>query len=615
MTMRASLFLSILLLASSVTLSRAQESAMADTIAYALSWDNPVSQLYTVRTTARASGQPVVFSLPAWRPGRYILQNYAANVQNVRAEDESGVSLPVEWVDLDSWRVDPGSAEQVTLIYEYYATTFDGGASVLRPDLAYFNPVNLLPWVEERTGHAAKLTLAAPGDWAVATQLEPVSGDGHVFTAPDYHALVDAPTIASPDLVDWPFEVDGVRFHAVFRPAPDLNDRTRDEVLGALTAIAREEAAIFGGGFPFDEYWHLYQLVPYPFGHAVEHAASASYVIQDQIFASRDAYLGFLSVTSHELFHAWNVKRIRPAALWPYDYSEPQLTRLHWWTEGVTAYYEELVLARAGLTTQNESFETFGRQIQALQNAPGRKVTSASLSSWTSWFSGYGGGNPNQTISFYNKGLLLGLLLDLTIRDATDGAKGLDDVFRLLWEEYYLERRGVPEDGVERAVEAVAERPFDDFFARYVDGTEELPYAETLAVVGLEARQVEVEGKPAATMGLVLQQSGAAITVGNALPGGPALEAGIMRGDIVLAVDGRELESPDLDPILAAHAPGDHIPVRVLRGNQEIVVGVELAGGGNLSGGNLRWEVRPVESPTERQLSLREGWLASRARR
>src|SRR5687767_1855117 len=278
----------------------AQEPAMADTIDYVLGWDNPATQLYDVRVTARAEGEPLVFSLPAWRPGRYILQNYAANVQNVRAEDDEGRPLAVEWTDLDSWRVDPNGSDRVTLTYEYYAATFDGGASVLRPDLAYFNPVNLLPWVEGRMDRPARLTLEAPAEWQVATQLERLPGAGHVFGAPDYHALVDAPTIASTDLVDWSFDVDGVAFHAVFRPEPDLQGYDRDQVLADLAAVAREQGAIFGG-FPFDEYRHLYQLIPTPFGHAVEHAASASYVMgpAERVFADRDGYWGFVSVSAH----------------------------------------------------------------------------------------------------------------------------------------------------------------------------------------------------------------------------------------------------------------------------------------------------------------------------
>lgn len=610
--MRSSVF-TIVLFVLTIPVEGVSQVAMPDTIDYAIGWDNPASQVYTVRTTAGAAGESLVFSLPAWRPGRYVLQNYAANVHGVRAEDERGRPLPVEWLDLDSWRVDPGGAARVTLVYGYWTSTFDAGTSVLRPDLAYVNPVNLLPWVEGRTDQPARLTLEAPPDWPVATQLERVPGGAHVFVATDYHALVDAPTIASPDLVDWPFDVDGVRFHAVFRPAPDLHDLDRERLLADLAAMAREQAAIFGGGFPFEEYWHLYQLVPTPMGHAVEHMASASYVLgpSERVFADRGRYLEFLSVSSHELFHAWNVKRIRPAALWPYDYGTPSLTRLHWWTEGVTAYYEDLVLARAQVMTREEYFTRLARQIHAFQNTPARRVTSAELSSWTSWHTGYSAaGSPLRQVSFYAQGAMLGLLLDLMIRDATDGARGLDDVFRLLWQRHYLAGEGVPEDGIPRAVEEVAGRSFDEFFARHVAGTDEYPFIETLAVVGLDAQPVADPARPEARIGLVLRAAGEAITVADVVTDGPAAEAGILRGDIVLAVDGETLTSPDITTILARHRPGDRVAVRVLRGGRELAVGVTLAGGGN-----LRWQVRPVESPSERQLRLREGWLASRTRR
>ncbi|MFN2384265.1 MAG: hypothetical protein ABR559_08385, partial [Gemmatimonadota bacterium] len=227
----------------------AQEPLMPDTIRYALGWDNPASQLYTVQVTARAAGEPVVFSLPAWRPGRYILQNYAANVQAVRAQDEAGRPLPVEWLDLDSWRVDPAAAKTVTLAYEYYAAVFDAGSSTLRPDLAYFNPVNLLPWVEGRIDHPVTLRLAAPNDWDVATQLDRRRGR-HVFGAPDYHALADAPTIAAPKLTAWEFTLDEVPYHVVFRGNLDLGEHERGDVIRDLRAIAREQTALFGGA-PF----------------------------------------------------------------------------------------------------------------------------------------------------------------------------------------------------------------------------------------------------------------------------------------------------------------------------------------------------------------------------
>lgn len=587
----------------------AQEPAMSDSVRYTIGWSNPASQLYEVSVTASAGGEPVVFSLPAWRPGRYIVQNYAANVQQVHASDETGNPLPAEWIDLDSWRVDPGTASAVTLSYEYYAHTFDAGSSTLTPEVAYFNPVNLLPWVEGRKDAPVTLILEAPADWTVATQLDPVAGPGHVFTAPNYDRLVDSPTIAAPDLVVWDYEVGGVPYHLVFRVVQgelDLGEYTQERIVADVSRLTEEAVAIFGEA-PFYEYWHLFQLVPFPFGHAVEHESSASYVVQDNIFASSGGYDGFLSILAHEFFHAWNVKRARPAALWPYDYSAPQLTRLNWVTEGVTSYYEGILRRRADLTDDEEFREETANAINALQNTPGRLVTSAELSSLTAWHSGYGDGNPNQTISFYLKGSILGLLLDLTIRDATDGAAGLDDVMRLLMERYYGQGRGYPEDGFQAAAEEIAGRSLDEFFARYVSGTEELPYDEKLGIVGLTANQAADTSKPAATFGWRLRKQGNDVTILGLLPDSPALAAGIMRDDVLVSLDGEAVESAALDAFLSEHSPGDTVTATIRRLGAEVERQVTLG-----DGGNLRWTVVPVEEPSERQIRLREGWLSSK---
>jgi predicted metalloprotease with PDZ domain len=606
---RAILFAVCLAFAGITHPAASQANAASDTIHYSLGWTNPASQLYRVRVTAPAQIDSVVFSLPAWRPGRYILQNYAANVQSVRAHDEQGRPLPAEWIDLDSWRVDAGSARAVTLEYEYYASTFDAGSSTLSPDAAYFNPVNLLPWVEGRKKNSVTLTLEAPAEWSVATQLTPVSGQGHRFVAPDYDRLADSPTIAAGNLVVWDFDVDGVKYHLAFRPVRgslSLGSFTRDQIIQDVSRLTRELVAVVDTA-PFADYWHLFQLVPYPFGHAVEHESSASYVVSDRLFADANGYNGFLSIIAHELFHAWNVKRIRPAAMWPYDYSTPQLTRLHWVTEGVTSYYAMLVRARAGLLDEAGLVRTIAAQINSLASTPGRKVTSAELASLTSWHSGYGDGNPNKSLDFYGKGAALGLLLDLTIRDATDGARGLDDVMRLLWRQYYLQGKGYPEDGFQRAAEEVAGRSLETFFERYVRGTEELPWDSTLQIVGLTAGQEPNPEEPAATFGWRLGSSGGSIYVASVLPDGPALAAGVMRNDVLLGIDGERVQSPDLTTILQRHKPGDVVTVRLERVSGPREVRVTLG-----DGGNLQWTVASVPQPSARQARMRDSWLESR---
>jgi predicted metalloprotease with PDZ domain len=293
--------------------------------------------------------------------------------------------------------------------------------------------------------------------------------------------------------------------------------------------------------------------------------------------------------------------------MWPYDYSAPQLTRLHWVTEGVTSYYESILRRRAGWIDEEAFFRENANAIDALQSTPGRLVTSAALSSLTAWHSGYGDGNPYSSVSFYLKGSILGMLLDLTIRDATDGSAGLDDVMRLLMERYYAQGRGYPEDGFQTAAEEVAGRSLEEFFARYVDGTDELPYAETLEVVGLEARQVAEADAPAATFGWRLRKQADDVTIVGVLPDSPALAAGIMRDDVLVSLDGEPVESADIGAFLSGHSPGDTVTVTVRRLGEEIERPVTLG-----DGGNLRWTITPVEAPNERQLRLREGWLSSK---
>ncbi|HEU4464610.1 MAG TPA: PDZ domain-containing protein, partial [Gemmatimonadota bacterium] len=261
----------------------------------------------------------------------------------------------------------------------------------------------------------------------------------------------------------------------------------------------------------------------------------------------------------------------------------------------------------AGWIDEEGFYRENANAINALQGTPGRLVTSAELSSLTAWHSGYGDSNPYSNVSFYLKGSILGLLLDLTIRDATEGARGLDDVMRLLIERYYAQGRGYPEDGFQAAAEEVAGRSLDEFFVRYVAGTDELPYAETLAVVGLDASRVAQQDSPAATFGWRLRQQGGDVTIVGLLPDSPALAAGIMRNDVLVSLDGQAVDTADIGAFLSAHSPGDTASVTVRRLSREIERQVTLG-----DGGNLRWTITPLESPSERQLRLREGWLSSK---
>jgi predicted metalloprotease with PDZ domain len=575
---------------------------------YTLRWSDPNTHLYEVSLSFEVEGQDSVdVHLPIWRPGRYVLQNYAANVQEFSAEDRDGDPLAFRKAGLSTWRVSSSVARRVTVRYRYYANTLDGGASLLDAEEAYVNPVNLFMYPEGQIFRPVRLTLQLSKGWEVATALTPTK-KSDTFLATDYHMLADSPLIASSTLQDLQFTVDEVPYTIYFQGLFEPRER-RDAIVPDVEKIVRVQTAIFGGA-PFDEYFFLFHLVPYPFGHAVEHANSSSYVIQDNTFESDEAYQGFLNVVAHELFHAWNVKRIRPAALWPYDYMREQLTTLHWLTEGVTSYYAGLTLRRAGHVSSEEYLRNMGLLIDQLQRTPGRKVVPVALASWDSWLTGYGQGNPNISLSFYSKGALLGFLLDALIRDRTDGARSLDDVMRLLFETTYLQGQGVPEDGVRLAAERVAGGSFEEFFARYVHGTDELPYGELLEPLGLRVEEETDPGRPAVWLGFQTRQRGERAVVAAVDPESPALAAGLETGDELVAVDGRVAPARDWESLLRGKEPGETVRLSVLR--RDRLVELEVKAGG---GGNTRFVLKRAKETDERQDRLFNQWIGNPAAR
>lgn len=500
---------------------------------YLLSWGNPTDRLFDIEIRFCAPSDTPLLLLPAWRPGRYLLQNYAANVREWSAGEHR------IWKDgKSSWRVEATAGTELTVRYRYYAGQLDAGSSFLDEDEAYFNGSNLFMLVDGLREEEHRLTVAAPADWTIETQL-PLDDDG-VLVARDYDHLIDSPAICASQITRHSFREAGARIHLVFRGDEGID---MESYVEPIRAIARSQAEIFGG-LPFEQYRFLYHLRDR--WHGVEHEDSCS------IIARRNAVLGagpgdegydhLLSITSHELFHAWNVKRIVPERFKPYDYWKETPTRLLWAMEGITSYYGELTLVRAGLWSVARYLDHLRTEIQTLESLPARKHLSLAQASLDGWLSDPAQmhDHGNAWFSFYTKGEIVSALLDLTILRATDGARSLDDVVRLLWEEYGKTGRGLEEDAIERAVERVA--PVGDFFARYVEGVEVLPYEELFgaAAIAFSAMPREPETPSLAAR---LKVSEGLLVVESALRGGAGMEAGLLPGDELIALDGTRVAS------------------------------------------------------------------------
>ncbi len=501
---------------------------------YLLSWSRPAERLFDIAIRFTAPADAPRLLLPAWRPGRYLLQNYAANVREWTAGEAR------TWKDgKTSWLVDARAGEEVTFRYRYYAGVLDAGSSFLDDDEAYFNGTNLFMLVEGLRGEEHRLTIAAPADWLIETQLP--RDDDNAFRARDYDHLIDSTTIAAATLTRHSFTEGGARFHLVFRGDEGIDTEPYVE---PVRAIAKTQLGLFGGGFPFREYRFLSHVRDR--WHGVEHEDSCSIVLRRAaILGAKPGDEGFdhvLSIFSHELFHAWNVKRMLPARFSPYDYWQETPTRLLWAMEGMTSYYGDLTLARSGLWSEERYLTHLAREIETLEALPARAHLSLAQASFDGWLSDPAQmhDHPNAFFSFYNKGEIVSALLDLTIRNATEGSRSLDDVVRLLWEEHGLTGRGMEEDAVERAVARIAD--VGDFFALYVEGTDPLPYAETLAAAGV-AFTTTARQPDQSFLGARLKAQDGMLVVESALRGAAGMEAGLLPHDELLALDGNRIAS------------------------------------------------------------------------
>lgn len=603
MTVSAALGMVLLLAHYSITLA-GLPAGRGDNLVmeYSIGWQQPNSHLFTISLrTATAGAASLDFALPNWRPGRYQIQNYARNVQDFTAVDESG--RPLDWVKLDksTWRVSTARATTVEVRYRYYANLLDAGSSLLNDQEAYFNGTNLFMYIPERRAVACRLKLLSPPEWPVATALARAQ-DGQ-FVAANYDELVDSPVITSPTLTIYQFRQDQATYYLAFQGKVEHDIKQLAEQIGKLIA---EQVKLFGGA-PYDRYWVLCHLTPGGRWHGVEHAYSTSLTAPQSALSSESGRQNFYSLVSHEFFHLWNVKRITPQAFMPIDYSRESYTRLLWFFEGVTSYYGDLLLKRAGIYSETAFLYELEKVISELQNTPGRELMSAEEASFNGWLQP--DDRDNAQLSFYTKGMVLGLMLDLEIRRRTEHTRSLDDVMRYLYEHYGKRNLGVPEEGIRAAVEAVSDSNFQDFFARYIAGRDELPYNQLLPLVALHLTEEADKNRPEAFLGVKLSGDDRPV-ITNVLPGSPAMAAGLDRDDQLLAINGAQVTITNFSELLSLYKPGDKINVALFRERKLRNFEVTLSGGGNIT-----FKLKRVEKPLESQQRALAGWLGNNGKK
>lgn len=569
------------------------------TITYTIAMPEPHTHLYEVRVEASGlSGDTTDFVLPTWTPGSYMVREYARHVQEFGAEAEGA---PLAWrkVDKQTWRIEADGAERITVHYKVYAYELTVRTSHLDASHGYFNGATVFMYVPGRTGEPLALRVEAPEGWRVTTGLEPLRTEEQglraesdaagiddsvlspqspaLFVAQDYDELVDCPVECGAHRL-LTFEVDGIE-HRIAIWGRGNEDEER--LVADTKRIVETQRDMFGG-LPYRHYTFILHLADGRGG--LEHRNSVTNLLNRWDFKTARGYESFLGLQSHEFFHVWNVKRIRAEPLGPFDYTRENYTRQLWAMEGVTSYYTNLLLVRAGLMTPARYLETVADSIVSLQSLPGRALQSLEESSFDAWIKFYrpDENSSNTGISYYQKGSLVALLLDMEIRARTGGERSLDDVLRYLYETYPIDGPGIPEDGGYReAVERVAGGDFGPFFARYIAGTDELDYDAALAHAGVALRWAHKEprpdGQPPAWLGVATRTENGRLRVASLRSNGPAYAAGVSAGDEVVALDGWRVDDGRLSARVGERSPGDSLTLSVFRRDELLHIPVTLA--------------------------------------
>ena len=599
----------------------------AETAAYRIAPADPHAHRFEVTlTVAEPSAEGQRFALPAWIPGSYMIREFARHVIAVEARDRDG-PVRIEKVDKHTWAAARATGPLV-LAYTVYAWDLSVRAAHLDAGHAFFNPTSLCLRVIGQEDRPCTIDLEPPPesvarDWKVATTLPQAGaarGGFGRYRAADYDALADHP-VEMGDFVLARFEAGGATHEIAVTGRSDVD---LDRLVKDLTPVCAAQAALFEpetGRAPFDRYLFLTTAVGDGYGGLEHRDSTALLCARDDLpwrgmAQATDGYRTFLGLASHEYFHAWHVKRIKPAAFVPYDFDREAYTRLLWIFEGFTSYYDDLMLVRAGVITPAQYLKQLARTISQVQRAPGRAVQSVAESSFDAWLKYYRQDehSPNAIVSYYAKGALVALAIDLAVRAKSGGGACLDDAMRLMWQRYGrdfytrdggpgVRQAGLPEDGFAALLREATGVSLGKTLTRWVDGTDELPLARLLAPVGITLRFDPAE--PGPSLGVRTQARAGEVSIATAYVGGAAHRAGLSAGDVLVACDGLRVDDKSLRALLARRRPGDTIEVHAFRRDELMRIGVTLDA-------SPATEASLACAP--RQNALRRDWLGEKTR-
>ena len=592
---------------------------MSTPVLYTIQAVQPAAHLFEV-SLRLAEPDPAgqVFSLPAWIPGSYMIREFARNIVSLSAE-AGGKAIPATKLDKHSWQLPAGTQGPVILRYTVYAWDLSVRSAHLDQTHGFFNGTSVFLAAHGHEDAPHRVNIRPPkgledARWRVATSLPEAAGEKGaaerygfgLYRADSYDDLIDHP-VEMGTFTLGEFEACGVP-HAV--AITGRHDCDMGRLLADLKPVCERQIRLFGEPAPMDRYVFLTTAVGDGYG-GLEHRASTALLCSRAdlphagMDEATDGYRQFLGLCSHEYFHTWNVKRIKPAAFVPYRLAEENYTRLLWAFEGFTSYYDDLMLVRSQRIALDDYLKLLAKTITQVHKGSGRHKQSVAESSFEAWTKYYrqDENSPNAIVSYYTKGALVALLLDLRLRAESHGARSLDTLMQALWQRHGQTGIGVAEDGIFALATELGGEALAGWLQELVEGTAELPLEQGLRRVGLKLAWEPAS--PAPGIGVRTVAEGEMLKIANVFDGGAAQAAGLSAGDMLVAIDGLKVSAGSFDKLLARRLAGDSAEIHVFRRDELMRFEVELRAP---LADTARLAVDPDAGATAR--TLREAWLA-----
>lgn len=591
--------ISLLMMGISAGITSAQSR-----IAFEVSFTEPQAHYADVQMQIAGNKQSYVdVKMPVWAPGSYLVREFAKNVEGFKAIDAKGQPLHAEKINKNTWRIQADKKDQIRINYRVYAFEISVRTSIVDASHAFLSPTGIFMYPDGALNQSSTVTIKPFETWSkVTTGLAPVTGKAFTYQAPNFDVLFDSPIeVGNQDIFE--FTASGVR-HEVAMYGGGNYDKER--LKKDMARIVEECTSVFGVN---PNKYYAFIVHNYANGGGgLEHLNSTVLGASRMGYTNENTYLGFLSLVGHEYFHLWNVKRMRPAALGPFNYDAENYTSNLWISEGFTAYYDNLFVRRAGFYKPENYLQILASGMNLIDNQPGSKLQSAIEASFDAWIKYYrpNENSRNSTISYYDKGALIAMLMDLEILNATNAQSGLDQAMKAVYDQYYEKLdRGYTDAEFKAMVEKVAGKSFDRFYDDFVYGVAPVNYKKYFAYAGYDVIDENAQ-KNEAYLGATFVSRDGKLIVTSVLRDSPAWKYGLNVNDELRTIDAEKpsFGPRDAEKFFATRQLGDEVKLGVFRDGMEQQLSVKL-----MRNPAVKYRIVSFEQPTEKQLALRKKWL------